>query len=110
MRSEWEKERPKFCAGELVGLVCTLRPELSCSSIEVQRLERHIDSVVALHTPYKGWIYSLVGSQFTWCEIALRKLPKDPEQSFASMMERLTREGELEKAWELPEASSYSSI
>jgi hypothetical protein len=70
MRSEWVKERPIFCAGEMV----------------------------ALSAPYKGWIYSLVGSQFTWCEIALRKLPKDPEQNFASMMERLTREEELEKA------------
>ena len=57
-----------------------------------------MDGVVTLHTLYKGWIYSLVGSQFTWCEIALRKLPKDPEQSFDAMMERLTREEELEQA------------
>jgi hypothetical protein len=60
-------------------------------------------------SPIKGWIYSLVGRKFKWCEIALRKLPRDPEQSFDSMMGRLTREEELEKATKAPQALNYSS-
>ena len=75
-----------------------LRPELSCSGIEVERVVTYADRVEIRDISYKGWIYSLVGSRYTWCEMALRKLPQDPEQSFDAMMERLTREEELEKA------------
>ena len=85
-------EKPKFCVGELVELKSVRCPGLNCSITEILYSEPFKGFTCKPKVFYSGWIYRLCANNDYWCETALRKLPPDPDQSFDSMMKRLTKE------------------
>jgi len=83
------KSRPKYCVGERVAIVSVLRPDYDCPSTEIIGIEYH-EEIRVRDIIYTGWIYQVASNSRRWCEPALRKLPPDPENSFESLVGKLT--------------------
>lgn len=83
-------EEAKYRIGEKVALKSILRPDLNTPKTTVTKSVYSKDGTCGLlNLAYTGWIYEVSSNNKSWCESALRKLPKKSDDSFNRMMSRL---------------------
>ena len=91
-------EKPKFKVGEKVALKSILRPDLNTPRTTVTDSEFKEDGTCGvLKLRYTGWVYRLSSNRMSWCESALRKIPKKGDESFDRMMTKLKRDINIDR-------------
>ena len=88
-------QRPKFCVGELVAIRSQMRPDLNTDRTEVIARQWYFGWIGRDYEIYDGWVYSVSGDTYQWCECALRKLPPGSQpgwEEFVGGIRRVTEE------------------